>query len=73
MGRRGRGLYSLFFQEKPPDKKVLLLGDFIKKNWAPLKNISKFLQSLNTQKPKGHKILLLLEVMTLRAYIYFEP
>ena len=30
----GRGLYSTLFQEKPPEKKFLLLADFIK-NWAP--------------------------------------
>ena len=30
----GRGLYFTLFREKPPEKKLLLLADFIK-NWAP--------------------------------------
>ena len=32
--RYTRGLYFTLFREKPPEKKLLLLVDFIK-NWAP--------------------------------------
>ena len=36
------GLYSSFYQEKPPDKKLLCLADFIKKKLDPFykKNLS---------------------------------
>ena len=53
----GRGLYSPLFREKPPEKKLLLFADFIKK-LGPFYKKTQFWQSLQTQKPKGQKMLL---------------
>ena len=50
--RSGRGLYSPLFREKPPEKKLLLLADFIKK----LGPFYKKLNFGNLYRPKSQKV-----------------